>query len=177
MDPPAGHQRAPRASVPAAARRLAFPARVANRASAWPQSGLAVSLLATWVAIWPSARSALVVFAFLYFIWLLGYAAWAFRQGATAAGGVTHWRMQHAALGRPAARDRVRARGAHRARAGHARGGRLRWFRWPRSARRSTITLRSRRRRGFGACGSRPSSTVFLPSARWPAGRHRRTTC
>ena len=51
------------------------------------------------MAIWPFRSAALVVFAFLYFVWLLGYAAWAFRQGARAAGGVTHWRMQHAALG------------------------------------------------------------------------------
>ena len=58
-----------------------------------------MSLLVTWVAVWPLRSAALVVFAFLYFIWLLGYAAWAFRQGARAAGGVTHWRMQHAALG------------------------------------------------------------------------------
>ena len=62
-------------------------------------AGLIISLLVTWAAAWPFRSMALVVFAFLYFLWLLGYAAWAFRQGARAAGGVTHWRMQHAALG------------------------------------------------------------------------------
>jgi signal transduction histidine kinase len=62
-------------------------------------TGLAVSLLVTWMAAWPFRSPALVGFAFLYFIWLLAYAAWAFRQGARSAGGVTHWRMQHAALG------------------------------------------------------------------------------
>ena len=40
-----------------------------------------------------------MVFAFLYFIWLLAYVAWAFRLGAKAAGGVTHWRMLHAGWG------------------------------------------------------------------------------
>ncbi len=59
--------------------------------------GLAVSLAATWVA---EVRSApLIVFAFAFFIWLLGYVAWAFWQGSKAAGGVTHWRMLHAGLG------------------------------------------------------------------------------
>ena len=62
-------------------------------------AALGLSLLTTWVAIWPVRSTALVVFAFLYFVWLLGYTAWAFRQGSRAAGGVTHWRMQHAALG------------------------------------------------------------------------------
>ena len=62
-------------------------------------AGLIVSLLVTWAATWPFRSVALVVIAFLYFLWLLGYAAWAFRQGSRAAGGVTHWRMQHAALG------------------------------------------------------------------------------
>ncbi len=62
-------------------------------------AGLVVSLIVIWTAAWPFRSAALVVFAFLYFIWLLGYVAWAFRQGARAAGGVTHWRMQHAALG------------------------------------------------------------------------------
>lgn len=62
-------------------------------------AGLAVSLVAAWSATWPFRSTALIVFAFLYFLWLLGYVAWAFRQGARSAGGVTHWRMQHAALG------------------------------------------------------------------------------
>ena len=61
--------------------------------------GLIVSLAVTWAAIWPFRSLALVGFAFLYFVWLLGYAGWAFRQGARAAGGVTHYRMQHAAFG------------------------------------------------------------------------------
>ena len=77
-------------------------------------AGLVVSLLATWVAIWPLRSAGLVVFAFLYFIWLLGYIAWAFRQGARAAGGVTHWRMQHAALGALLLAVRVRSCGAPR---------------------------------------------------------------
>jgi signal transduction histidine kinase len=62
-------------------------------------AGLVVSLIVTWTAAWPFRSAALVVFAFIYFITLLCYAAWAFRQGARAAGGVTHWRMQHASLG------------------------------------------------------------------------------
>ena len=62
-------------------------------------AGLVVSVIATWSAAWPFRSAALVVFAFFYFVWLLGYAAWSFRQGARAAGGVTHFRMQHAALG------------------------------------------------------------------------------
>ena len=62
-------------------------------------AGFVVSLVVTWTAAWPFRSAALVLFAFLYFICLLGYAAWAFRQGARAAGGVTHWRMQHASLG------------------------------------------------------------------------------
>jgi signal transduction histidine kinase len=62
-------------------------------------AGLVVSLLITWTATWPFGSAALIGFAFLYFVWLLGYVAWAFRQGARSAGGVTHWRMTHAALG------------------------------------------------------------------------------
>ena len=62
-------------------------------------AGLVVSLIVTWTAAWPFRSAALVAFAFVYFLWLLGYVAWAFRQGARAAGGVTHWRMQHASLG------------------------------------------------------------------------------
>jgi signal transduction histidine kinase len=62
-------------------------------------AGLVVSLIVTWTATWPFRSPALVAFAFLYFLCLLGYVAWAFREGARAAGGVTHWRMQHAALG------------------------------------------------------------------------------
>lgn len=59
--------------------------------------GLALSLAATWVA---EVRSTpLIAFAFLYFLWLLGYVAWTFRLGAKAAGGVTHWRMTHAGWG------------------------------------------------------------------------------
>jgi signal transduction histidine kinase len=61
--------------------------------------GLVMSLIVTWTATWPFRSAALVVAAFGYFIWLLGYVAWAFRQGSRAAGGVTHWRMQHAAIG------------------------------------------------------------------------------
>ena len=61
--------------------------------------GLVLSLIVTWTATWPFGSAALLGFAFLYFVWLLGYVAWAFRQGARLAGGVTHWRMTHAALG------------------------------------------------------------------------------
>ena len=61
--------------------------------------GLVISLLVTWVSVWPFRSPILVLFSFLYFIWLLFYVAFAFRQGASAAGGVTHFRMQHAALG------------------------------------------------------------------------------
>ena len=61
--------------------------------------GLVISLLVTWVSVWPFRSPILVLFSFLYFIWLLFYVALAFRQGASAAGGVTHFRMQHAALG------------------------------------------------------------------------------
>jgi signal transduction histidine kinase len=62
-------------------------------------AGLVVALMVTWTATWPFRSTAPVAFAFLYFIWLLGYVAWAFREGARAAGGVTHWRMLHPALG------------------------------------------------------------------------------
>jgi signal transduction histidine kinase len=61
-------------------------------------AGLIASLIVVWTAT-PFRSTALVVLAFLYFISLLGYVAWAFRQGSRSAGGVTHWRMQHAALG------------------------------------------------------------------------------
>ncbi|RPI55367.1 MAG: hypothetical protein EHM55_08100 [Acidobacteria bacterium] len=61
--------------------------------------GLAVSLLATWVSEWPFRSPILVLFSFVYFIWLLTYVAFAFRKGASAARGVTHFRMQLAALG------------------------------------------------------------------------------
>jgi signal transduction histidine kinase len=63
------------------------------------QTGLTISLLATWVSVWPLRSTVLATIAFIYFVWLLGYDAWAFRRGAKAAGGVTHWRMRHAALG------------------------------------------------------------------------------
>ncbi|HKY22682.1 MAG TPA: ATP-binding protein [Vicinamibacterales bacterium] len=59
--------------------------------------GLGLSLAAAWFVHVRSA--AFVVLAFLYVIWLLGYVAWAFRLGAKAAGGVTHWRMLHAGWG------------------------------------------------------------------------------
>jgi signal transduction histidine kinase len=70
--------------------------RTVQRASI---AGLVVALIVTWTAAWPFRSIALVVSAFVYFVWLLGYVAWAFRQGSRAAGGVTHWRMHHAALG------------------------------------------------------------------------------
>jgi signal transduction histidine kinase len=70
--------------------------RTLRRAAA---AGLVVSLIVTWIAVWPFRSTFLLIVAFLYFFSLLGYAAWAFRQGSRGAGGVTHWRMQHAALG------------------------------------------------------------------------------
>ena len=140
-------------------------------------AGLIVSLIVTWTAVWPFRSPALVASAFLYFIWLLGYAAWAFRQGARAAGGVTHFRMQHASLGAlllavvfilavliailPALRDIGRCAGS----AGRARSGA-----------QSTIS-RLRRRRGFAACGSRPSCYGFLSDRALAGGRHLATTC
>jgi signal transduction histidine kinase len=62
-------------------------------------AGLSISLVAVWISIWPLRSGVLAASSFLYLVWLLGYDAWAFRQGAKGAGGVTHWRMQHAALG------------------------------------------------------------------------------
>ena len=59
--------------------------------------GLALSLAAAWIVEMRSVP--LIAFAFSYFVWLLAYVAWAFRLGAKAAGGVTHWRMVHAAWG------------------------------------------------------------------------------
>ena len=70
--------------------------RTVKRAAA---AGLVMSLIVTWTATWPYRTAPLIALAFLYFLWLLGYVAWAFRKGARAAGGVTHWRMLHAALG------------------------------------------------------------------------------
>ena len=62
-------------------------------------AGLLASVVIAWTAAWPFRSPALIGLPFLYFFWLLGYGAWAFRQGSRGAGGVTHWRMQHAALG------------------------------------------------------------------------------
>jgi signal transduction histidine kinase len=61
--------------------------------------GLVISLLVTWVSEWPFRSPILILFSILYFVWLLFYVAFAFRGGAKAAGGVTHWRMKHASLG------------------------------------------------------------------------------
>ncbi len=61
--------------------------------------GIAISLLVAWISEWPFRSPLLVLFSVLYFVWLLFYVAFAFRGGAKAAGGVTHWRMKHAALG------------------------------------------------------------------------------
>jgi signal transduction histidine kinase len=73
--------------------------RVSRTVKRAATAGLVVSLIVTWTATWPYRTRPLIAVAFLYFVWLLGYVAWAFRQGARGAGGVTHWRMQHAALG------------------------------------------------------------------------------
>jgi signal transduction histidine kinase len=60
---------------------------------------LAVSLAVVWLSVWPFHTMAMAALAFVYFIWLLGYVAMAFRERARAAGGVTHWRMLHASWG------------------------------------------------------------------------------
>jgi signal transduction histidine kinase len=60
---------------------------------------LLFSLLPVWIEMWPFRAPPMVGFAFAYFVSLLGYDAFAFRQGAKAAGGVTHWRMLHAGWG------------------------------------------------------------------------------
>ena len=62
-------------------------------------AALIVSLLVVWVPVKPFHTGPMAVFAFVYFIWLLGYVAVAFRERARAAGGVTHWRMLHACWG------------------------------------------------------------------------------
>lgn len=62
-------------------------------------AGFTVALLPTWISASPFRSAPLIVFGFAYFLSLLAYAAWAFREGAKATGGVTHWRMHHAALG------------------------------------------------------------------------------
>jgi signal transduction histidine kinase len=64
-------------------------------AAAW----FALAMLPTWIAVRPFRSAPLVVAAFVYFTWLLVYVAWAFGAGAKSTGGVTHWRMRHAALG------------------------------------------------------------------------------
>lgn len=57
------------------------------------------SLIAVWISVWPLRSTPMVGLAFFYFVWLIGYVAFAFRQGAKKAGGVTHWRMLHAGWG------------------------------------------------------------------------------
>jgi signal transduction histidine kinase len=52
-----------------------------------------------WIAEWPLRTIPVVAVAFLYFVWLLGYVAFAFYHGAKKAGGVTHGRMLHAGWG------------------------------------------------------------------------------
>jgi signal transduction histidine kinase len=59
--------------------------------------GLAFSIAAAWVS--DAGYTPAMAVGFCYFVALLGYVAWAFRTGAKAAGGVTHWRMLHAAWG------------------------------------------------------------------------------
>jgi signal transduction histidine kinase len=59
--------------------------------------GLLISLAAAWLPAWPFRAVGFVAFAVCYVVSLLAYVAWAFRQGAKAAGGVTHWRMLLAA--------------------------------------------------------------------------------
>lgn len=62
-------------------------------------TGLLTSLLVVWIAVWPFHTFSMAALAFFYFIWLLTYVAFAFRERAKAAGGVTHWRSLHAAWG------------------------------------------------------------------------------
>lgn len=59
--------------------------------------GLALALTVTWIA--DVQLPVLNLLAFIYFVALLAYVAWSFRRGAKAAGGVSHWRMLHAAWG------------------------------------------------------------------------------
>jgi signal transduction histidine kinase len=60
---------------------------------------LLAALAAVWIPVWPVRSPSTAALSFAYFIWLLAYVALAFRQGAIAAGGVTHWRMLHAGWG------------------------------------------------------------------------------
>jgi signal transduction histidine kinase len=62
-------------------------------------AALLASLGAVWIPIWPFRSLAMAAFAFIYFIWLLTFAAVAFHERAQAAGGVTQWRMRHASWG------------------------------------------------------------------------------
>jgi signal transduction histidine kinase len=61
----------------------------------------AVALAASLVAVWapPFHTKPMAALAFFYFVCLLAYVAFAFRERAGAAGGVTHWRMLHASWG------------------------------------------------------------------------------
>jgi signal transduction histidine kinase len=72
---------------------------VSNAVTRLSVAGLAVSLALVWFSAWPFRTPAMIGVALLYFITLLGYVAWAFRQGAIAAGGVTHWRLLYAGWG------------------------------------------------------------------------------
>jgi signal transduction histidine kinase len=60
---------------------------------------LVLSLLVVWVPVTPFHTVPMVGFAFLNFIWQLGYVTLAFRERSRAVGGVTHWRMLHAGWG------------------------------------------------------------------------------
>ena len=62
-------------------------------------AALMLSLLVVWVPVKPFHTAPMAGFAFLYFVWQLGYVTFAFRERARAAGGVTHWRMLHASWG------------------------------------------------------------------------------
>ena len=134
VDPSAGHQRPARAPLSAAARRLALPARLANCAARGRRQGSSCRSLRRGRRPGRSARPRSSFPRFVYFLWLLGYVAWAFRQGARAAGGVTHWRMQHAALGALLLAI-VFVLAVLIAALPVSRTRRLRSFRWPRSGR------------------------------------------
>ncbi len=131
-------------------------------------ASLFILLVALWVPVRPLQTVVMAPFAFAYFVLLLAYVAFAFRERARAAGGVTHWRMLHAGWGAalfalvfilegviflvPATQTEA-----------------VRW------ARRSITTLRSRRRRGSGGSGS-PRSSMNFSLKRQPDRRTPRPT-
>ena len=92
----ARHHHTPRAPVSASSVISHF--RPVSRRRRVAAAGSRLRSSSTWISVWPFDRPPLVL-GFFYFTWLLVYVAWAFKVGAKATGGVTHWRMYHAALG------------------------------------------------------------------------------